>query len=229
MFLSALQGITFHMKITQKSHDLEAFVQAVLRNDIKVGEVLRQSELCEILGTSLSPLRELLVLLEELDLVEVKPRAGFKIIYPDLDFMSENMQFRVMIEKHAIGAFVENVEDAWIEDQVEQHSKAIEGLRSVEDLTELNGFILNFDRDFHRTIVAALQNKAIAKAHEYIQTKLRIARQVHRRVPPRKTNTIAMQDHLAILEALKTRDLGAVHHTLEAHFAHSLRNNLVGY
>lgn len=217
------------MKITQKSKDLKVFVDAVLSEKLKVGEVIRQSELCDVLGMSMSPLRELIVLLEELDLIEVKPRSGFQIIYPDFDFMSENMQFRVMIENHAIEAFSEDVEGDWIEEQIDLHNKAIADLQETENLTELNSYILDFDRSFHRIIVASLKNKAIEKAHEYAQTKLQIARQVHRRVPPRKTNMIAMQDHLAILDALKARDLEQVRAALDAHFTQSIRNTLVGY
>lgn len=217
------------MKITQKSQDLEAFVQAILSEKIKVGEVVRQSELCEILGTSMSPLRELIVLLEELELVEVKPRAGFKIIYPDLEFMRENMQFRILIENHAIGSFTESVSDDWISDQITQHQDALRILESAEDSTAHNDFIVGFDRSFHSAIVASLNNKAMAKAHEYSQTKLRIARQVHRRVPPRKINVTAMQEHLQILNALKSRDVAAVRVLLDAHFTHTIRNTLVGF
>ena len=57
------------MKITDKAQDLENFVQAILSEKIMVGDVIKQSELCDILSISLSPLRELLVLLEELNLV----------------------------------------------------------------------------------------------------------------------------------------------------------------
>ncbi len=217
------------MKITQKAQDLEAFVQAILSEKIKVGEVIRQNELCEVLGKSLSPLRELLVLLEELDLVEVKPRAGFKIIYPDIDFMRENMQFRIMIEMHAAESFVEDVTDDWIDDQIAKHNDAIAVLDTTEDLTAHNAFIINFDREFHRAIVGNLKNKAVAKAHEYTQTKLGIARQVHRRTPPRKTNKVALNDHLAILAALKSRNLDAVRDALDVHFTTSIRNTLVGY
>ena len=102
-------------------------------------------------------------------------------------------------------------------------------LTDTEDLTTLNEYVLELDRSFHRTIVATLNNKAVAKAHEYAQTKLRIARQVHRRIPPRKTNMAAMQDHLTILDALSRRDLTDVLAALDAHFNQSVRNTLVGY
>ena len=216
-------------KINQKAQDLEKFVQAILSEQIKVGEVIRQNELCEILNTSLSPLRELLVLLEELELVEVKPRSGFQVIYPGIDSMGENMQFRVMIEMHAIEAFLEVVSDEWIEEQISQHKTMLHGLETAEDLTTQNSIVLDIDRSFHRTIVDSLKNRAITKAHEYTQTKLRIARQVHRRVPPRKTNIRAMEEHLVILDVMKSRDIVAVRAALDAHFNMSIRNTLVGY
>lgn len=217
------------MKITDKAQDLENFVQAILSEKIVVGEIVRQRDLCEILETSLSPLRELLVLLEELELVEVKPRAGYKIIYPDIEFMRENMQFRVMIEKHALEPFLEEVTEGWIKDQITQTKDLICQIETTADLSLLNPVVLDIDRAFHRTIVAALKNNAISKAHEYTQTKLRIARQVHRRIPPRKTNMTAMLEHVAILEAMKQRDVVEVTKALEAHFAGSIRNTLVGY
>lgn len=217
------------MKITDKAQDLENFIQAILNEKIKVGEVVRQRDLCDTLGTSLSPLRELLVLLEELELVEVKPRSGYKVIYPDIEFMRENMQFRVMIEKHAIEPFIEDVSDDWIEAQLTKHRDVIHQIDTTEDSTTLNASIVDFDRAFHRTIVAALKNKAISKAHEYTQTKLRIARQVHRRIPPRKTNRNAMLEHMAILEVLKRRNVAEVTKALDAHFTGSIRNTLVGY
>ena len=116
------------MKIAQNKNHLDTFVKAILSGDITLGDVIRQNELCEILGLSLSPLRELLVLLEELDLIEVKARSGFKIIYPDIDFMRENMQFRVIIETHAIETFVDNVSDDWIDGQTLEHQKAVRDL-----------------------------------------------------------------------------------------------------
>lgn len=217
------------MKVTDKAQDLENFVQAILSQKIIVGEIIRQSDLCEILETSMSPLRELLVLLEELDLVEVKPRAGYRIIYPDIEFMRENMQFRMMIEKHAIETFFEEVTDEWIDDQIVQHRNIISRIEAEEESSIVNPLVLELDREFHRTIVASLKNNAISKAHEYTQTKLRIARQVHRRIPPRKTNMIAMLQHIEILEVLRHRNVEEVTKALDTHFEGSIRNTLVGF
>tara|TARA_B100000929_G_scaffold94180_1_gene73874 strand:- start:4670 stop:5323 length:654 start_codon:yes stop_codon:yes gene_type:complete len=217
------------MKITDKVQDLENFVQAILSEKIMVGDVIKQSELCDILGISLSPLRELLVLLEELNLVQVKPRSGYKIIYPDVDFMRENMQFRIMIEKNAVESFLNEVTDSWIENQIEIHKEALSTLQNTDDLEAHNSKIIEIDQAFHREIVKALKNKAISKAHEYAQIKLRIARRVHRRFPPVKTNKNALEQHINILEIIKSRDASSVISSLDAHFALSIHNTLVGY
>ena len=217
------------MKIGQKTQDLDAFVSAILSEKIRVGDVIKQSELCDVLEMSLSPLRELLVILEELEFVEVKPRVGFKIIYPDIEFMRENMQFRVMIEQHAIETFIETVDNDWIDEQVELHNQVIDQLNSHAGVAEANASVLGIDREFHRSIVASLNNSAISKAHEYTQTKLGIARKVHRRIPPQKSNMNAMKDHLVILENLKDRDLKETLRKLDSHFTGSIRHTLVGY
>ncbi len=217
------------MKIRQKSKELDKFVQAILTGKLTAGEIIRQRELCEILKTSMSPLRDTLVLLEELELIEVKPRAGIKVIYPDLDFMRDNMQFRILIEMQAISEFIQVVTDDWIDAQTEEHQRTLRDLEAATDLTTLNANVLELDRGFHRAIVASMKNKAIAKAHEHIQSKLRIARQVHRRVPPRQANIDAMRDHLGILAALQKRDAAETSKALDAHLILSNHKTLLGH
>src|SRR5882724_11573257 len=58
--------------------------QALRDGTLQAGMTVTQSELCDLLKVSLSPLRETLVLLEEFGLVDIKPRAGIAIIYPDV-------------------------------------------------------------------------------------------------------------------------------------------------
>ena len=86
-------------------HDNEGyrrFREALQSGKLEAGMVVTQHDLCELLGLSLSPLRETLVLLEEFGLVEIKPRTGIRIVYPEVAFIRENYQFRIMIEVYAL-------------------------------------------------------------------------------------------------------------------------------
>ena len=88
---------------------------------LQPGMIVTQNELCAILGISLTPLRETLVLLEEFGLVEVKRRAGIQIVYPEVAFIRENYQFRSVIELHAIRAFLPRAGRQWLADMRTRH------------------------------------------------------------------------------------------------------------
>ena len=88
---------------------------------LQPGMIVTQNELCAILGISLTPLRETLVLLEEFGLVEVKRRAGIQIVYPEVAFIRENYQFRSVIELHAIRAFLPRAGRQWLADMRARH------------------------------------------------------------------------------------------------------------
>src|SRR5262245_45329268 len=83
------------MKMSDDRHDNEGyrrFRDAMQSGKLQAGMVVTQNELCDLLGLSLSPLRETLVLLEEFGLVEIKPRTGIRIVYPEVAFIRENYQ-----------------------------------------------------------------------------------------------------------------------------------------
>ena len=65
------------------------FREAMQAGILTPGMVVTQNELCELIGLSLSPLRETLVLLEEFGLVEIKPRTGIRIVYPEVALIRE--------------------------------------------------------------------------------------------------------------------------------------------
>src|ERR1700742_3162347 len=100
----------------QDNEGYRRFREALQSGKLKAGMTVTQNELCELLGLSLSPLRETLVLLEEFGLVDIKPRTGIRIVYPEVAFIRENFQFRIMIETHAVRVFATIVEKDWLDE-----------------------------------------------------------------------------------------------------------------
>jgi DNA-binding GntR family transcriptional regulator len=177
-----------------------------------------QNELCELLGLSLSPLRETLVLLEEFGLVEIKPRTGIRIIYPEVAFIRENYQFRIMIETYALRAFGDMVTDAWLITMRMRHEDCRKALTGAGPFEAVQSQIVALDRKMHRDIVEALDNRAILETHTRIQENLGMARRVHRRSIYRGQLIEAIDEHLDIIACLERRDVPAAVATLEAHF-----------
>lgn len=185
---------------------------------LKAGMVVTQNELCDLLGMSLSPLRETLVLLEEFGLVEIKPRTGIRIVYPEVAFIRENYQFRIMIETYALRAFGDMVTEAWLSTMRMRHEDCREALTGTGPFEAVQSQIVTLDRKMHRDIVEALDNRAILETHARIQENLGMARRVHQRSIYKGQLIEAIDEHLEIIACLERRNVPAAVAALEAHF-----------
>ena len=195
------------------------FREALRDGRLEAGMTLTQSELSEILEISLSPLRVTLVLLEDYGLVEIKPRSGIHIVFPDMSYIRENMQYRIMIEAFAMPIFIRNVDEEWLNDIRNQHIELQNELQERPKLDAswaLKSILL--DRRFHEKIVAALANEVIRRTYDRVIDNLRLARQVHQSSPGKSDYFDSIDEHMKILDAVQSGDAIAAINALEAHF-----------
>lgn len=194
------------------------FREALQSGKLEAGMVVTQNELCELLGVSLSPLRETLVLLEEFGLVEIKPRTGIRIIYPEVAFIRENYQFRIMIEVHALRTFGDMVTEEWLANMRSRHEECLRELHENGPFEEANAHVISLDRKMHRDIVEALENRAIMATHTRLQENIGMARRVHQRSAFRAQLFDTVDEHMRMLTCLEQRDVPGAIVALEAHF-----------
>lgn len=204
--------------IRQDNDGYRRFRSAMQSGVLRAGMVVTQNELCELLGLSLSPLRETLVLLEEFGLVEIKPRTGIRIIYPEVAFIRENYQFRIMIEEFALRSFGDTVTEEWLANMRESHEECRSGLTDGGPFEDEQIRFLALDARLHREIVEALGNRAILDTHQRLQENIRMAQQVHRRPGFRSALLDTVNEHLAVISALERKDVEGAVAALEAHF-----------
>ena len=194
------------------------FRKAMNDGTLEAGMVVTQSELCDLLGLSLSPLRETLVLLEEFGLVEIKPRAGIKIVYPEVAFIRENYQFRIMIEIFALKSFGDTVTDEWLAGMRKSHEECRLRLTDGSPFETAHTPFLELDGRMHQEIVASLGNHAILVTHERLQENIRMAQRVHRRPGYRGYLVDTVDEHMRVIAALEQRDIPGAIAAMEAHF-----------
>jgi DNA-binding GntR family transcriptional regulator len=202
------------------NHGYTLFCEALNDNRLKAGMTLTQSELSAVLGISLSPLRETLVLLEDYGLIEIKQRAGIRIFYPEVSFIRENMQFRSMIEVFAIPVFARNVTREWLDDMQASHLKLQADWRLMNhdrdnDLEKRSRLI---DRSFHASIIKTLGNVAIEDQHRRICQNIHLARKVHQTSFGKAHYLDTLDEHLRILDALIAGQATAAREAIEEHF-----------
>lgn len=205
----------------QDNEGYRRFREALQSGKLEAGMVVTQNELCDLLGLSLTPLRETLVLLEEFGLVEIKPRTGIRIVYPEVKFIRENFQFRSMIELHALRQFVDIVTDDWLAIMRGRHEDCREELKGPGSFEDAMSHIVTLDLQMHRDIVDALDNGAILATHTRLQDNLRMARRVHQRSIFRNQLIDTVDEHMRVIQALEQRDVEAAVTALEAHFRNS--------
>ena len=203
------------------------FRQAMQEGRLQPGMIVTQNELCAILGISLTPLRETLVLLEEFGLVEVKRRAGIQIVYPEVAFIRENYQFRSVIELHAIRAFLPRAGRQWLADMRGRHQDLRDAASNEVVAADLNTTFMTLDSDMHVSFVEALENRAISAAYARIMDNINLARQVHDRTALRTRVLDSLREHLSILDSIEKGDAEGAVTNLELHFRASAYRTVV--
>ena len=194
-----------------------AFVDALLDGRLKLGQTLRQDELCDILKISLSPLREAMTLLEAEGLVQIRKRAGVTIFYPDVKFVGGTFQFRELLESEGLRKFADMVTDDWIKSTIDAHRDIMDYVRKVNDQRIFAKPVKEVEQDFHGSFVAAFDNEQITANYQRLLQKMYLLRLTNLDSVNTANTIKSMEEHLDIVEALKDRDATRAVEALQRH------------
>lgn len=194
-----------------------AFFDALIAGRLRFGQTLRQEELAEILGLSLSPMRETTTLLEAEGMVQVRRKLGITIFRLDVNFIGETFQFRGMLEREGLRKFASMVTQEWIARMREEHERVIALVRSVASPDGFRQPVKALERAFHESFITAYDNRQIETVYARLSQKMYIIR-LHNMVAVGPANTVkSMQEHLAIIDALADGRTDGAIAALEAH------------
>jgi DNA-binding GntR family transcriptional regulator len=194
-----------------------AFLEALVDGRLKLGQTLRQEELCEILGLSLSPMRETTTLLEAEGLIKVRRKVGITIFYPDMKFVGNCFQFRGLLEKEGLRKFAGTVSREWIAKARGDHLEIMDYVRKVNDLGTYRLPVKELERDFHESFINAYANEQVSVTYARLTQKMYLIR-LHNLEAVGPANTIqSMREHLAIIDGLETGDTEGAIDALDRH------------
>lgn len=192
-----------------------------MSGEIESGRNFSQSEICEILGQSISPVREALKLLQHEGFVDVLPRSGIHVMKPDLALFRDCHQFRVILELAAIGPYVDTVSEAELRDlealQLDHQAKT----REKVALSELRPTQMELERRLHFGIIDALRNTTIAESHKICMEKLNLIRIDQGGFTNAQMERTA-NEHLTIIRAALAQDAQAARLALDTHLQGAL-------
>ena len=198
-------------------------LEALFDRRLPAGSFLSQSELVELTGVPVGPLRDALRVLEAEGIVTVHPRAGIQFVKPGMELTKSTFQFRGIVEGAAVAVFAETASAPEIEEIGRRHSEA---LAAVERDGLTHPVIAELDaleQLLHGSIVASLNNPLIDSSYRRIHNYLRIVRLDRKLTPPLAIRSL--REHTAIIDACKRRKPNEAVAALQAHFAAALQRS----
>ena len=193
----------------------ERFKTQLFKRNLVPGQFVSQGELCALLDVPLGPTREALKRLEAERLIRLIPQRGIQITEIGVTLIHEAFEFRTILETAAVRRFAVEADEATLVALERDTSTMLERMKSAsEPESRLLDAALRVDWGMHTLIVNAFGNHILATAHQQNFDKIKMIR-LHGRSP--RFLPMAMEEHLAVIEAMRRRDPDAAAAALSRH------------
>jgi DNA-binding GntR family transcriptional regulator len=197
---------------------------AIITGELAPGTLVREQTLARSLGVSRGPLREAVRRLEGRKLLQRTTNVGPKVIDLSIEDLREVWVVREGLEGLACGLAARHMTDAEIDqldDIVAFEIKALKADKWHENYEETNTAV-----DFHRQIVLGSRNQRLVQlVTDDLGYLLKVYRYRTMIGHPQRAE-VAIQEHKAIIRALRMRDPALAEMTMRAHIRNSLESVL---
>lgn len=169
----------------------------------KPGERLSIDALKKAYGTSVTPVRDALQMLNQESLVTIKPRSGYYVTHITLKDLHDMLDFREILEMAAVERAVENI----TEEQLNLLENIHAGYTGDDGISYTR--YTDENRQFHYTIAEASGNRELALQLGHLLDRMA------RFMVIRKAGKNLPDIHLPLVKALRKRDLKAARYALQ--------------
>lgn len=199
-------------------------LEVLFARRLPAGAFVSQSELVELTGVPVGPLRDALKALEAEGILAIHPHTGIQFVKPGMELTRATYQFRSMIESAAVAVFAENASDAEIEQLAQRHRDVTAAIER-DGLTPDNMAQLEQMEDLlHGSIVAILNNPLADTSYRRVHNYLKLIRLDRKVTVPLVLRSL--REHQVIIEACRNRNRQEAVAALQAHFTAALQRNL---
>lgn len=203
----------------------DRFQQQLLAARIRPGQFVSQRELAALTGLPLGAIREVIPRLEAEGLLRTVPQRGLQIANVDVRLVRNAFQLRAILEKEAAAQFAATATDAQLDALEAAHRDVL--ARAARGVTPaLLDAAQAVDWGLHDTMVDALGNEIVSAIYRVNSLRIRLIR-LDRVTLTAESLQPAMDEHLALIAALRTRDPQRAVAAIDAHLTHA-RNRALG-
>ncbi|BBH23042.1 GntR family transcriptional regulator [Paenibacillus baekrokdamisoli] len=185
---------------TLKEVAYERMKRSIVNGEWEGGTFLSEKWLSELLQMSKTPIRSALDRLEMMGLVKLSPNQGIVVQEVSLKKIMEIYQLRLSLETYAVNQLTGKL-DALFLARLDENLKL--QYQAVEN-DDIIGYV-ELDRQFHETIISALDNEEYLDAMSRIQDKFLMAVRTTF-IRNKKRLWGSMEEHRLIRDALAGND-----------------------
>lgn len=192
----------------------KSFMKRILTGDAEPGTQINEAELAREIGTGTTSVREFLIRFSRFGLIEKRPNSHWVLKGFTRDFALELTEVREMFELRSAARFVTLPEDhpAW------EELKKIEAVHR-EILADIDNRYKEFselDERFHLLVHKSSSNRFIVDFYDIIAIIFHYHYQWNK-ANARGRNARALEEHLAYIAALQSRDPKQVEQACRRH------------
>ena len=204
----------------------DRFQHALLAAKIRPGQFVSQRELAALTDLPLGAIREVIPRLEAEGLLLTVPQRGLQIASVDVKLIRNAFQLRLLLEKGAAASFAATATAAQLDALESAHRDVLQ--RAARGVTPaLLARAQAIDWGLHDTMIDALGNEIISSIYRVNSLRIRLIR-LDRVILDAQALQPAMEEHLALLAALRTGDPQRAAAALEVHITHA-RQRALGF
>jgi DNA-binding GntR family transcriptional regulator len=191
--------------LSMREQMYEALRELILKNSYGPNEVLQIDRLAEEFGVSATPVREALVRLEAEGLVNLIPNKGAVVTDIKAEDISNTWEMRKLLEPYAAGHSATLIPEGEIIELEEM-------IRRLRDEDFDNERYVDCDNRLHEILYIHLENSflvdSIRRIHQ-MSIRIRYFPEGSGALHERTVHEV-IQEHQAILDAIRTREAGKV-------------------
>jgi DNA-binding GntR family transcriptional regulator len=191
----------------------EAIRAAIMQKSLPPGSRLTEAGLAQQFKVSKTPVREALVRLRQVGLIEPEGRRGGRVIRPSREAILWAYETREALECLTARTAAERASDAQRSEILAAAQQSLGGARAG-DLAEFR----RADGEFHASVKAVSGNPRLSALLDDVFALIVTLRQ--RDTPDRDESTECGHAHVAIAEAIAAGDADAAEREMRAHVRH---------
>jgi DNA-binding GntR family transcriptional regulator len=186
---------------------------------LEPGQILRENDLTKELGISRTPLREALIRLSSMYLVDIVPQSGTRVTFINPAVIEEGLFLRLQVEPAIVEkacSVITGAEIMQLEDILAMQKRLFESGRLEELLVKDNAFhqkiyeVCGAEKTFHAVAGLCGQYDIMRALSLY-----------------HNTTKIAVQDHINIFQAIKGKNGAKAREIMTRHITRQSREYLV--